>query len=193
MKNHATANEMGFIGFVINKAIGEIASAINVVTDFIDGIVAAGEGITASINRAVGVPRAAKTSIVKNIITLGKINHDLHFAAESAGSITAPISTPFEKPPASVPLSYKGAAFVQDQQTTGYDALSFIRLIENRFANLRLSLPKARYLVKDGDTLQKIAIKFYSDADQWEKIYDHNNLNSFDLVRSTVLEIPRLS
>jgi len=180
------------ISFLLNRIIGEIAAAVAAVTGFIDDVVAEGEGITGSLNRAVGVARVAKTSIMKNIIKLGKIAHDLHFAADSAGSITDPIVNPFQKPPANISASYKGADFIQNNQQVAFDAMAFISQIQDRLEKLNITIPQARHLVKQGDTLQKLAIKFYKDADQWEKIYDHNKLTTLVLNPATVLEIPKI-
>lgn len=45
------------------------------------------------------------------------------------------------------------------------------------------------YTVEDGDTLPKIAQKFYGDRNKWEQIYD-SNLDVVVLRRGTTLFIP---
>jgi nucleoid-associated protein YgaU len=45
------------------------------------------------------------------------------------------------------------------------------------------------YTVEDGDTLPKIAQKFYGDCNKWKQIYDFN-LDVVVLLRGTTLFIP---
>jgi nucleoid-associated protein YgaU len=61
-----------------------------------------------------------------------------------------------------------------------------------RFKAMQETTPLTRYRVVDGDSLQKISGRFYSNADHWKKIYDHNKLTSTVLVSGSVLEIPKV-
>jgi len=47
------------------------------------------------------------------------------------------------------------------------------------------------YTVEDGDTLPKIAQKFYGDRYKWQQIYD-SNLEVVVLLRGTILFIPMM-
>ena len=70
--------------------------------------------------------------------------------------------------------------------------MAFLAKLQMQFEAIRKTLPKARYKVQAGDTLQRISIKYYGTPNSWDKIYDHNKLTSTDLTRGTVLEIPNL-
>lgn len=48
------------------------------------------------------------------------------------------------------------------------------------------------YIVEDGDTLPKIAQKFYGDRNKWQEIYD-SNLDVVVLSRGTTLFIPMVA
>jgi len=67
-----------------------------------------------------------------------------------------------------------------------------LQRLKERLSQLSQSLPLGRHLVVTGDTLQKIAIKFYGSADNWKRIYDYNSLTTTDLVVGRLLEIPRI-
>jgi nucleoid-associated protein YgaU len=75
-------------------------------------------------------------------------------------------------------------------QTTSLSVL--LARLQKQFEAIARTTPLARHRVKDGETLQRISIKFYNTADNWKKIYDHNKLTSTQLTVGTVLEIPRV-
>ena len=61
-----------------------------------------------------------------------------------------------------------------------------------QLSQFRELTPLQRHVIKDGDTLQKLAFKYFGNSDNWEEIYDHNNLGDTILIVGNVLEIPRL-
>lgn len=162
------------IGDVINGVVSDIAGAIALVTDFIDGTLSTVEDITGSLNRAVGVVRYAQAELSRGrrrvgMIKLNNIN---------GGSTRI--------------ANFVGYSYVNDLIGSTWSLSSYLSQLKSRFDQLRETTPLARHRVVEGETLQKIAIKFYNDSGQWEKIYDHNGLTSTDLTAGDILEIPEV-
>lgn len=169
------------ISDVLDSAISDVASAIAVVTDFVDGILDDAEKIQASVNRAVGLIRYARSKIAVSARRVGAI-------ATTAASLGSSFATAAEQAAATV----KNIDHLNKTQRSFGDLASMLAALQAKFAGLKASIPLRRHLVQEGDTLQKLAIRYYNNADQWKKIYDHNRLSTTELVVGQVLEIPRL-
>lgn len=176
------------ISGVMNGYISDIGKAMGLVTNFVDTTLKTAEDVTGSLNRALGLVKNARASISIFQRRVGALS----LSIPNLG-ITTPDNT-------------KTATQIKAQQhntaalNTWYilTSLSNTRLISNllaqmqsQFETLIETLPQARYLVKTGDTLQQIAIKYFADADQWKLIYDRNHLTSTQLTVGTILEIPK--
>ena len=144
-------------------------------TDFIDSVVSQVEDISAVLERAAGLVRHAQGEIIRFQRRLGKISYSLQ-------SLTG------------IPIGsrYLVNASIANAQASGNDLGSFLAQLRDRFAQLSATTPLARYRIKDGDTLQRIANKFYANPQEWERIHDHNSLTTTELENGIVLEIPRL-
>lgn len=151
-----------------------IAGAVSGVLSFIDNIIQTGEDLTGNINRAVGVIKNAEAEVSRARLRLGRISYSLSFAGIP------------------VPERYSASKIISTRISQSNDISNFLAQIRRQFQALALTVPLARHRVVANDTLQKIAVKFYSNANEWKKIYEHNKLTSTALTRGTVLEIPRL-
>lgn len=163
------------IADVINDAVSDVAGAVSAVTGFVDDVLSQVEDVTTALSRAAGLVRHAEGEIVRFKQRIGRISYSLSSLTGSTAS-----------------NRYTSTAFMATTQSSGNDLMSFLAQLRSRFAQLVATTPLARYRVKDGDTLQRIANRFYADPEQWELIYDHNSLTSTDLENGIVIEIPRL-
>ena len=163
------------IADILNDAISVVAGAVSSVTDLVDNIVGGVEDIQNSINRAVGVVTNAQTTILQTRRRIGRIRM-------GPGSTIS-----------SLPISsrYITIGSVKQQNFFYTDFASILDKLREQFAAIAATTPIARHLVQSGDTLQKLALKFYDDDGEWKKIYDHNKLTTTELVSGSVLEIPR--
>lgn len=155
----------------INEITGTVAGAIATVTDFIDGLTAAGD-ILRSINRAKGLIRYTQGKLKTYKETLGSFN-------------------PFNESQSAVG-KYKSSKFYSSGIANAVALTSLLERLRAQLKNVIPNTPLGRHLVINGDNLQKISVKFYGTADNWKKLYDYNNLSSTELRVGSVLEIPRL-
>jgi LysM repeat protein len=160
------------VGEQLNALISDVAGAIATVTGFIDQIVSTVQDIQKSVERAKGLIKYAQNK--------------LRSYKRIAGSFQ-----PFNSQQA-LTGRYESAKFYSASLAGASALTSTLQRLKARLAQLAASLPLGRHLVVTGDTLQKIAIKFYGSPDNWKRIYDFNNLQSTDLQIGRLLEIPRL-
>lgn len=166
---------------IFNNAIGEVADAISKVTGFVDGIVNDADKLVGSANRAVGLIKNARTTISRAKRNIGAIANN---AAGLAGSASS---------------AAQGAVnLIKNTDHTAKTIRDFSNIsillaaLQDRFKSYVSQVPYRRHLVRQGDTLQNVSMKYFNNADNWKKIYDHNKLSSTDLVIGSVLEIPKV-
>jgi LysM repeat protein len=164
----------------LNEQISDVAGIIGAVTGFVDKTLTAGENIVGSAQRAIGLIKNAKAS-------LSRYNRRVGSIVTSVASLGAGLSSASK-----VTGSYNNLKFIQGSKKSANSMMSSLASLEKQFAALAKTVPQARYRVKTGDTLQKIAIQYYNDALQWKVIFDHNKLSSTSLTVGKVLEIPKL-
>jgi len=163
----------------LNEQISAVASSIGIVTGFVDNAIKQGEAISNSANRVVGLVRNARRTIsvfhrrVGNVVT-------------SVANLGPNLAKEFQATGATV-----NALFIKRSKSQAISLSARLASMEKQFAALKKSTPGNRHLVKASDTLQSIAIKYYNNAGDWNKIYEHNKLSSTELVTGSVLEIPR--
>ena len=158
----------------LNLATSGIASAVKLVTDLTDEIVAQGQDISNSITRAVGLTKYARNKVLQYRIQIARISYQLGFAG------------------ANVPRKYGAANLISKVQSDAMSMQLLMAQLLKRFQELAKTVPMARYRVIQTDTLQKISVRFYGTADNWKNIYDHNRLTTTALTSGRVLEIPKL-
>ena len=166
---------------IFNNAIGDVADAISKVTGFVDGIVDDADKLVGSANRAVGLIKNARTTISRAKRNIGAIANN---AAGLAGSASS---------------AAQGAVnLIKNTDHTAKTIRDFSNIsillaaLQDRFQSYISQVPYRRHLVRQGDTLQNVSMKYFNNADNWKKIYDHNKLSSTDLVIGSVLEIPKV-
>lgn len=157
---------------VLNGYIDDVASAIAAVNDFVNILLTQAESIEAGVTRALGLIKVARNNVSRMIRRVGALSY-----AISGDDVTKQYNT----------ISHTARTI-----STGCDLMALLAKLQSQFEAIRKTLPKARYRVQEGDSLQKISVKFYGNADTWSKIYDHNKLTTTALTRGTVLEIPNI-
>ena len=161
--------------------ISDVAGVMATVTGFVDGIIADADALLNSANRALGLIKYARSYVSSRA----------RFVGGMSLSITS-LGSSFSDE------AQKTAATIKNIDAIYRTKANFTSLQDNlvrlqaQFAALARTVPLVRHLVKEGDNLQRLAIKYYNNADLWKNIYDHNKLRSTDLEVGTVLEIPRL-
>lgn len=168
------------ISDLLNEAISDVATAINLVTNFVDTVITTAEDVVASANRAIGLVKNAKSKLSVFKRRIGGITHSFASLSNSASSA------------AKFKDTYNSSGHLMRAMSGTVTLAQLLARLQKQFEALAKTVPLARYLVKQGDTLQRISIKFYNTADNWKAIYDHNKLSSTQLVVGKVLEIPRV-
>lgn len=158
----------------LNGIVSDVASVIGKVTSYIDDVLSTVEDVQQALNKAKSLVQYAIDKVQQYRRRIGNIV----MSAENFGN--------------PIPTRYANATFLygMSHETTSLSA--YLAQLKERLAALTATLPLARHLVQDGDTLHTLAAKYYNDAKLWELIYKHNNLSSSILTAGTVLEIPRL-
>lgn len=199
---NSPANFPTSIFTTLSTLVSTVASAVSLVTTFVDGIITRGEDATKIANRAIGLIKNAQTACVDFKRRVGQIDayfddlEETSLAARDSAQTTAHAKYVYDiqsvtiVPRTTISDAQKEA--VNAQAEAGKSIESLLRDLKKKFRAIAVTLPKFRHLVKDGDTLQKLAVKYYSNEQFWEKIYQHNKLQSIVLVPGTVLEIPNL-
>lgn len=165
------------LGDILRDGIGTVANAINEVTTFIDSVFGVVEDVNSAIIRAIGLIKNAQTTIQQYKRRIGQIGFGF-----SQGTSFAGVS------PSSRYTSY---SFITGSLTATLSFASLLERMLKQFEELRKTTPLARHLIRENDTLQKLALRFYDDDQQWKRIYDHNDLTSTDLVVGNIIEIPQ--
>lgn len=159
----------------INAAISDVASAVNLVTGFVDTVLGEVDALKASVQRALGLIKNVRNKISSYQRTIGGKNPEADAVKTS-----------------SISQAVKNAQYVAKVSDGMFTLNAILASLAIQLRQVSLTIPLARHRVKSGDTLQNLAMKFYQDASQWEKIYEHNKLSSSELVLGSVLEIPKI-
>lgn len=160
------------IADLINQLTGAIAGAISLLTGFVDAVISTVEDIKASVERAKGLIKHVNNKIREYKKVLGALE------AFGAGQ--------------TLTRRYESAKYYSGSMANVNVIQGQLARFRSQFNDLVGKLPLARHFVRDGDTLQKIAVKFYGTADNWKELYDYNRLQTTVLTNGTLLEIPRL-
>lgn len=160
------------IGDIINDLTNTVATAIKLVTDFVDTIFGVIDDIKKAIDRAKGLIKHVMNKLREYKNRIGSIEH-------------------FD-PNLSLTSRYINASFYTAAITSAYSLGSLMNRFRAQFSNLANDFPLARHLIRTGDTLQKISTKFYNTPDNWVEVQDFNKLTTTALVTGDILDIPRL-
>jgi len=203
----------------INALIGGVASAVALVTTFVDTVISTGEDARAAANKAIGLIKnaQAQSSAFKRRMMALEIYKERNLTPEALQSVADEAERTIQAkyvydvasstmvPPTITPAqraaAEEGVSAYVKQPSTGEKAAaqsggqSIDQLLSEMLASFRQiarTIPKARHLVRQGDTLESLSVKYYGTAGNWEEIYKHNKLTSTSLTTTTVLEIPNL-
>lgn len=166
---------------LINSTISDVAGKVKIVTDFVNGVLDDAEKITDATYRAVGLITNARSFIAKSNRRLGSVG--------AKASVLAPtLQSELDKTKAVI----ENLAFIHSVKTSNKSMNKSLVDLQNKFNSFIKTLPLKRHLVIDGDSLQKISIKYYGTADHWKDIMDFNKLSVANLTIGSVLNIPRI-
>lgn len=170
------ANMPTSLADILNREISSVASVISAATSFVDTTLAQAEDAAASYQRALGSIKYALTSLRQFRRRIGTLATNVAITSASTFDMVT---------------KYKLSTHCTDAISGSMDLTALLAQMRAKFEGLVSSVPLARHRVVAGDTLQKIALKWYGSADNWKKIMDHNKLTSTALVPGAVLEVPR--
>ena len=157
-----------------NSFIGEIASVIAELTSYIDAVFTTQENIRRSIARVTGLIGTVK------------------FRIKQLQSFARRIQGFAEDPSISLPSRFNNSIFYSGVISNSASLNSEMQRYDEQFRELAADLPQARYLTKQGDSWQKISVKFYGTAENWKKIPEYNDLEiSAPVPEGQLIEIPK--
>ena len=165
---------------IMNGLISDVAKNINLVTNFVATVLNTAQEVENSANRALGLIKNARSSLSKFRRQFDSIVHN--FPTLSTATTEANKARD----------SFKNLGYMSETISGTGTMAAYLVKMQAQFEAIARSVPKARYRVQNGDTLQNISIKFYGISDHWSNIYDHNKLQTTVLAQGTVLEIPNL-
>lgn len=157
----------------LTQYVDDVATAVASVNSFVNTLLTQAENIEQGITRAIGLIKVARRNIANMIRRVGALS----YAVSGSGGITR---------------QFKSVSSSANAISSASSIMAILAKMQQQFEAIRKTLPKARYKVQSGDTLQRISIKYYGTPNSWDKIYDHNKLTTTALTRGTVLEIPNL-
>jgi nucleoid-associated protein YgaU len=169
------------IGDVLSAIVSDVAANIATVTNFVDTIISAAIDVQSAAFRAIGLIKNAKSLLSSYRRQIGFITGDF-----------SNLSSQISNPAGQFKDTYINTSFISNMSGSISDNTIELAKMQRIFEAIAITVPISRHRVIDGDTLQRIAVKFYGSADNWNKIYTHNKLQTPVLVIGSVLEIPRL-
>ncbi len=164
---------------LINEIVSAIATQVNAITGFVSLVLNTVQSVEDAALRALGLIKNLKTTLYGFMQQLGRIENAFKKNNGTNPSLAAS-------------AQYVSIAFGHEVRAGINGIMDYLSRLEAEFAAIKLTLPKARYKVISGDTLQNISIKYYRASDNWIDIYNHNKLNTTQLHPGAVLEIPNL-
>ena len=156
----------------LNGMTSAVAGAVSTVTGFVDTVISTYNDVQKSITRAKGLITHAQQK--------------LRSYRDFVGSID-----PFNSSQA-LSGKYSNAKYYNSRVASSNEMISLLEKLRGQLSKMVPNLPMNRHVVKGGETLQKISIKYYGNQDNWKKIYDYNKLTSTELQSGSILEIPRV-
>lgn len=164
----------------INGLISAAASAIAVVTDYVDSTMGTIESTVKAVNRALGLIIVATSAVHRLQTRLRRIAFtDLSNVSVGASEFERPISQ-----------SWGGIGTIRITLRQSMVLNFTLHKLRDSLKEIINQLPQARHLVQSGDTLQSLSHKYYGDSSEWNKIKDFNDLEDTTLVPGQIIEIP---
>lgn len=163
----------------INDTISGIAGEISKVTKFVDGILDDVDKLAASAERAIGVIRNTRNFIVRSSRRISAIPNTIQSLSNSGLSEGQKLLTVFQN-----------NDYIHKIKNTNKVTASELATMQIKIEATKLKSFKTIHLVRQGETLQKISIKYLGTPDKWIDIKELNNLRDTNLVRGSLLKIP---
>ena len=160
----------------INDAIGEIAEAVNLVTGFVDNVLGTVDSLKGSVARAKGLIKNAQVKCSQYQRRIGASSPEGDFAKSAGFGVSG---------------AYQNARYLHQNQQAVFSITALLAALSVQINKITATVPLARHRVRASDSLQSLAMKYYKDANKWPQIFDHNKLQTTDLVVGSILEIPR--
>lgn len=168
------------IAGALNGLIGQVAAAIGTVTGFVGTVVSTAKSIQDSANRAIGLIKNAQATISKFNRSVDALTHGFN-TLSSQGN-----------PAGQTRDTYTNVQYLSEMMAATVALEKYLAQMRAQWESINITVPKARYKVQVGDTLQNISVRFYGSANNAQAIAEHNNLTSNTLTPGTILEIPKL-
>lgn len=164
----------------LNEAIGLVAEAVSVVTDFVDNVLNEVDDLKGAVARAEGLIKNARAAVSNFNRRVGAFSPEGNFDKFTGSGVGG---------------AYINASYFSSTFTSMFALNGFLVSLLAAISQIAATEPIARHRVQTGDTLQKLASRFYDDSSQWEEIFDHNKLQSTDLatIKGSIIEIPRVT
>jgi hypothetical protein len=168
------------LGDLIRDGINDVAETVNLVTGFVDTVLDQVDDTKSAVSRALGLIKHSRNEVRNFSRRIGGVSSFAEYDIAAGGGISS---------------GYANAAYLKSVNTSNFSLTALLASLEEQIANISATEPLGRHRIQEGDTLQKIAMRFYDDAAQWKQIFDHNLLQDTDLSDQLgeILEIPRLS
>lgn len=163
----------------LNDQISDVATSIGIVTGFVDNVISQGESLVNTANRVLGLVRNARANVSRFHRRVGNI-------VSTVSNLGSTVSKERQATEATI-----NALFIKRQKAQAMTMSARLAAMQKQFAALASATPAFRHRVAASDTLQSISIKYYNNAGDWKRIYDHNKLASTELTVGQILEIPR--
>jgi hypothetical protein len=161
------------LGDAIKGLVSDVAKPLNDIFGVVDAVSGAVTDLVSVAPRLAGLIKNVNTKLRQLELKIMQIKH---VALHSKRNVSE---------------TWKNLTSMRSMSSIARSIRYFLKDLSRLLRSITEQIPIGRHKVIDGDTLQKIAVKFYKDAGQWAKIKDHNKLPSVDLVPGKILEIPR--
>jgi hypothetical protein len=149
-----------------------VAGPISAVINFVNAIFDAQKQIEDNVESVKGLIRVARSNLARFHRQIG--------------------ANPYVDTSVTVEQEIATAQFMSTQRAETSKLTDILITYESLIETLKSSIPLRRHLVRNEETLQKLAVVYYNDAALWYKIFEHNKLTSTTLEIGSILEIPRL-
>jgi len=178
-KDIVPANMPKSFGDQIRDGIDSVAKIVNTATAFVDVVMNEYDDIKSAAERAIGLYKNCLAYVSKTQRRIG--NYSGYTSKISALNGSA----------SKVTTGYNNSNYLDSVMVSMFSIKLLLLQLRDQMKVVAATAPLARHRVVFGDTLQKIAFKYYNDDSKWTAIYDHNKLQDTVLVVGAVLEIPR--
>ncbi len=179
---------------VLNAAVSALSAKLALVTGFVSASIGSAEDARRLAEKGLGLVKGAQAAVSSYQRRVGALNA---YASEPK---TLSVSLPPQQAKLKNQKYINEAALTAAKRQKAADGsvlqprsiAEILADMRSSFSALARTVPLFRHLVVDGDTLQKLSVKYYDNADNAMRIYEHNKLTTTALVSGTVLEIPKL-